>query len=95
MFTGNYIVATVARADLGTGTLSLVRKEAEKMATGAGATVTGAVSSKTDILVAGPGAGSKLAEAQKHGVKVWTEDEFIKVLRDLYFLRENPVKLAS
>ena len=40
----------------------------------------GSVSKKTDYLVAGPGAGSKLAEAKKHGVAVLTEDEWLKMV---------------
>ena len=32
------------------------------------------------VVVAGPGAGSKLAEAQKHGVKVIDEDEWLKLI---------------
>jgi BRCT domain type II-containing protein len=59
-----------------TGTLSMQRKDAEAKATAAGAKVTGAVSAKTTILVAGPGAGSKLAEAQSKGITVLTEAEF-------------------
>jgi DNA ligase (NAD+) len=38
------------------------------------------VSKKTDYVVAGPGAGSKLAEAHKHGVTVLTEDEWLKLI---------------
>ncbi|MEZ6022461.1 MAG: BRCT domain-containing protein [Hyphomonadaceae bacterium] len=41
------------------------------------AKVSGSVSKKTDLVVAGPGAGSKLAEAEKHGVKVIDEDAWI------------------
>ena len=45
-----------------------------------GAKAAGSVSKKTDYVVAGPGAGSKLTEAKKHGVKVLTEDEWLKLI---------------
>ena len=38
------------------------------------------MSKKTDFVVAGPGAGSKLAEAKKLGVQVLTEDEWLKLI---------------
>ena len=47
-----------------TGTLSLKRADATKQAEAAGATVKSGISSTTDILVAGPGAGQKMAQAQ-------------------------------
>jgi DNA ligase (NAD+) len=57
-----------------TGALErMTRDEAKAMAERLGAKVAGSVSSKTDLLVAGPGAGSKLKEAAKHGVKVIDE----------------------
>jgi DNA ligase (NAD+) len=64
-----------------TGTLEkMTRDEAKAMAERLGAKAAGSVSKKTDYVVAGPGAGSKLAEAQKHGVTVLTEDEWLKLV---------------
>jgi DNA ligase (NAD+) len=57
-----------------TGTLErMSREEAKAMAERLGARVSGSVSKKTDLVVAGPGAGSKLKDAAKHGVKVIDE----------------------
>jgi len=64
-----------------TGSLEkMTRDEAKAMAERLGAKAAGSVSKKTDYVVAGPGAGSKLAEAQKHGVQVLTEDEWLKMV---------------
>ena len=64
-----------------TGALEkMTRDEAKATAERLGAKAAGSVSKKTDYVVAGPGAGSKLAEARKHGVEVLTEDEWLKLV---------------
>ena len=64
-----------------TGALErMTRDEAKAMAERLGAKVAGSVSKKTDILVAGPGAGSKLKEAEKHGVTVIDEAGWFELL---------------
>jgi DNA ligase (NAD+) len=64
-----------------TGSLEkMTRDEAKAMAERLGAKAAGSVSKKSDYLIAGPGAGSKLAEAKKHGVTVLTEDEWLKLV---------------
>jgi DNA ligase (NAD+) len=64
-----------------TGSLEkMTRDEAKAMAERLGAKVSGSVSKKTDLVVAGPGAGSKLKDAEKHGVKVIDEDAWLKLV---------------
>ena len=62
-----------------TGALEkMTRDEAKTMAEGLGAKVAGSVSKKTDLVVAGPGAGSKLKEATEFGVEVIAEDAWFE-----------------
>lgn len=63
-----------------TGTLTMKRADATKAAEAAGAKVSGSVSGNTDILVAGPGAGAKEAQAKAKGVDVWSEAQFVEAL---------------
>ena len=65
-----------------TGTLERrSREDAEALARTLGAKVTASVSAKTDLVVAGMGAGSKLERARQLGVKVIDESEFDAMLR--------------
>src|SRR4051794_20383554 len=64
-----------------TGSLEkMTREEAKSMAERLGAKTSGSVSKKTDYVVAGPGAGSKLDKAREAGVAVLTEDEWFDLI---------------
>jgi len=64
-----------------TGTLEkMTRPEAKARAEALGAKVAGSVSKKTDLVITGPGAGSKLDEAKTLGVRVIDEDAWLKMI---------------
>ena len=66
-----------------TGTLStMAREEAKALLLQHGAKVASSVSKKTDFLVAGEKAGSKLAKAEGLGVQILTEDAFLELLKN-------------
>ena len=62
-----------------TGSLdSYTRDEARERIEALGGIVTSSVSKKTDVVIAGSEAGSKLTKAQDLGITIWDESEFIR-----------------
>jgi len=66
-----------------TGALSMPRIQAKNLLESLGAKVTSSVSAKTSTLLAGEAAGSKLTKAQKLGVKVISESDFVEYLESI------------
>jgi len=67
-----------------TGTLpSLTRDEASNLIREAGGSIVGAVTKKTDYVLAGESAGSKLDKAKELGIGILREDEFLKLLSSI------------
>ena len=58
----------------------LTRNEAKESIEAQGGNVTGSVSKKTDLVIAGADAGSKLTRAQELGIEVWTEEKLLEEL---------------
>ena len=64
-----------------TGSLErLARSEAQELIRSRGGNVSGSVSRKTDYVIAGPGAGSKLVDAKALGIRILSEQEFLSLL---------------
>lgn len=76
IFSGKTIVLTGKLVEL-------TRNEAKEYLERFGAKVTGSVTSKTDYVIAGEKAGSKLAKAEQLGIQVLSEDNFIDIMKEV------------
>ena len=76
IFSGKTIVLTGKLVEL-------TRNETKEYLEHFGAKVTGSVTSKTDYVIAGEKAGSKLAKAEQLGIQVLSEDEFIDIMKEV------------
>ena len=76
IFSGKTIVLTGKLVEL-------TRNEAKEYLERLGAKVTGSVTSKTDYVIAGEKAGSKLAKAEQLGIQVLSEDKFIDIMKEV------------
>ena len=76
IFSGKTIVLTGKLVEL-------TRNEAKEYLERFGAKATGSVTSKTDYVIAGEKAGSKLAKAEQLGIQVLSEDEFIDIMKEV------------
>jgi len=76
-----------------TGTLNKYsRSEAGELIERYGGKITSSVSRKTDFLVAGPAAGSKLKKAQVLGVEIWNEERLLTTLAEVESSSREPVR---
>ena len=63
--------------------VELTRNEAKEYLEKNGAKVTGSVTSKTDLVIAGEKAGSKLTKAEQLGIEVINEEQFVNMVREV------------
>ena len=76
-----------------TGKLEVMgRSEAGKILEAHGAKVTGSVSKKTTLVIAGEDSGSKLTKANELGIRVMNEEEFVELLKGPW---RNPIDIHS
>ncbi|MFS8118584.1 MAG: BRCT domain-containing protein, partial [Microcoleus sp.] len=81
---GDHNLQFVGKTFVLTGTLpTLKRDEAKDLIVKAGGKVTGSVSAKTDYVIVGEDAGSKLEKAQSLGIKILSEAELLELLLKL------------